>query len=129
MQVTSSTLTAGDTIFKLADNCLIPTGIFGTLHDANLLSCASNCVKDQACVSFEYFNTNPSCLMSSAYIESDSCTSVGSMYQSSKKDTITLRQKHQISCGSNYNKFYLLFLFGCLSTASSYGVWGLASEV
>ena len=94
MQLSSSTLTAGDTIFKRRDNCLIPTGRIGTLHDANVLSCASNCLKDQACVAFEYFDTNPTCLMSSAYIESDSCTSVGSMYQSSKKDTIALGAKN-----------------------------------
>ena len=89
MQLTSSTLTAGEAIFKHMDNCLIPTGRIGTLHDVNLLNCASDCLKEQACVAFEYFDTNSTCLMGSAYIESDNCTSIGNLYQSSKKDTIT----------------------------------------
>ena len=39
---------------------------------------------------------------------------------------VPLRGKqHQISRGDNYNEFYLLTLFDCISITFSHRVWGL----
>ena len=37
-------------------------------------------------------------------------------------------EQHQISCGDNFYKFYLLLFFDCISITYSHRVWGLGFE-